>query len=288
MRVKSFAKINLGIEVLGKRKDGYHELRTLFQTIDLYDELVFKVRPGDQILLKGDSLDVPWDSRNLIYRAAQIIRRKAEVFLGVEIHVQKNIPVGAGLGGGSSNAAVTLFVLNKLWNLRLSDAELLDTAKVLGADVPYFLEGGLCLGTGKGDILTPQEEGDPFFCLLVFPGFSIITGDIYRRYQSVLTSSPKESKIIEFLRSRDFSLLNNGLEETILRHYPQLKTIKTLLSSLGAQMSQVSGTGSSVYGVFFDEKRAETAVGEIEKKYTVFLVRTLSRELYWKKINAGV
>lgn len=288
MKVRSFAKINLGIEILGERQDGYHELRTLFQTIDLYDELVFKVRPGDRILLKGDNPAVPWDSRNLIYKAAQIIRRKAEVFFGVEIHVQKNIPVGAGLGGGSSNAAVTLFVLNKLWNLHLSDSELLDTAKRLGADVPYFLKGGLCLGTGIGEVLTPQEEKDPFFCLLVFPGFSIITGDIYRRYQPVLTSGRKESKIIEFLKSRDFSLLNNGLEETILRHYPQLKTIKTLLSSLGAEMSQVSGTGSAVYGVFFDKKRAETAVGEIEKEHTVFLVRTLSRELYWKKINAGV
>jgi len=288
MRVRSFAKINLGIEILGKRQDGYHELRTLFQTVDLYDDLVFKLSPEDQILLKGDNPAVTWDSRNLIYRAAQIIRRKADVFFGVEIHVQKNIPVGAGLGGGSSNAAVTLFVLNKLWNLRLSDSELLDTAKRLGADVPYFLKGGLCLGTGIGDVLTPQEEKDPFFCLLVFPGFSIITGDIYRRYQPALTSSRKESKIIEFLKSRDFSLLNNGLEETILRHYPQLKTIKTLLSSLGAEMSQVSGTGSAVYGVFFDKKRAETAVGEIEKEHTVFLVRTLSRELYWKKINAGV
>lgn len=288
MRVRSFAKINLGIEILGKRQDGYHELRTLFQTVDLYDDLVFKLSPEDQILLKGDNPAVTWDSRNLIYRAAQIIRRKADVFFGVEIHVQKNIPVGAGLGGGSSNAAVTLFVLNKLWNLRLSDSELLDTAKRLGADVPYFLKGGLCLGTGIGDVLTPQEEKDPFFCLLVFPGFSIITGDIYRRYQPALTSSRKESKIIEFLKSRDFSLLNNGLEETILRHYPQLKTIKTLLSSLGAEMSQVSGTGSAVYGVFFDKKRAETAVGEIGKEYTVFLVRTLSRELYWKKINAGV
>ena len=288
MRVRSFAKINLGIEILGKRDDGYHEIRTLFQTIDLYDELVFKKDPGGQILLKGNNPAVPWDGRNLIYRAAQMIRRMSEVSFGMEIQVQKKIPAGAGLGGGSSNAAVTLFVLNKLWNLHLSDLELLELARKLGADVPYFLKGGFCLGTGIGDVLTPLEDLDQIFCLLVIPGFSILTGDMYQRYRPALTSSHKESKIIEFLESRDFSLLNNGLEKTILRHYPQLKTIKTLLSSLGAEMSQVSGTGSAVYGIFFDKKKAEKAVGEIGRKYTVFLVRTLSRELYWKMINAGV
>ena len=288
MRVRSFAKINLGIEILGKREDGYHELRTLYQMIDLYDELVFKESREEQIMLDGDDPAVPWDSRNLIYRAVQMIRKKSEVFFGVDIQVQKKIPAGAGLGGGSSNAAITLLVLNKLWNLHLNDSELLELANRLGADVPYFLKGGLCLGTGIGDVLTPLEDMDQIFCLLIIPGFSILTGDIYRRYQPALTSSHKDSKIIEFLKSRDFSLLNNGLEETILRHYPQLKTIKTFLRSLGAEMSQVSGTGSAVYGIFFDMEKAEKAVGEIGKEYTVFLVRTLSRELYWKKINAGV
>jgi len=288
MRVRSFAKINLGIEILGKRDDGYHELRTLLQSIDFYDELIFKTAPENHILLRGNDPDVPWDNRNLIYQAVQLIQQKVGVFSGLDIHVNKNIPPGSGLGGGSSNAAMTLFALNQLWDLRLRETEMFDLAKELGADVPFFLKGGLCLGTGRGDALSPLKETIQCFCLLIIPNFSILTGDIYQRYQASLTSGHKESKIIEFLERRDFSLLNNGLEETVFKRYPQLKPIKTLLYSLGAEMSQVSGTGSAVFGIFSEKKKAELAVGEIRKRYTVFLVNTLSRELYWKKIRAGV
>ena len=288
MRIRSFAKINLGIEILGKREDGFHEIRTLFQSIDFYDELVFKNRPGDQLLLKGDDPDVPWDHRNLIYQAAQRIREKTGAFYGLEIQAHKRIPAGAGLGGGSSNAAMTLFALNQLWDLHLSDSEMQEIAAGLGADVPYFLKGGLCLGTGRGDVLSPVEDTNPCYCLLILPDFSSLTRDIYKSYQAVLTSERKESKIIEFLERRNFNLLNNGLEETVFKHHPRLKTIKTLMYSLGAEMSQVSGTGSAVFGLFLVKKKAEAAVEEIKKKYTVFLVDTLSRDLYWKKIRAGV
>jgi 4-diphosphocytidyl-2-C-methyl-D-erythritol kinase len=288
MKIKSFAKINLGIEILGKRDDGYHEIQTLFQTIDFYDEIVFKKREGDQVLLQGDVPGIPWGQENLIYQAAQRIREKVGIFYGLEIHVHKRIPAGAGLGGGSSNAAMTLLALNQLWDLRLNASEVLEIARDIGADVPYFLMGGLCLGTGRGDIISPLKDNRPYPCLLILPDFSSLTKDIYKSYQAVLTSGHKESKIIEFLERRNFSLLDNGLEETVFKRYPQLKTIKTLLYSLGAEMSQVSGTGSAVFGLFLDKKKAEEAIEEIRKKHTVFLVNTLSRELYWKKIGAGV
>ena len=213
MKLRSFAKVNLGLEVLNKRENGYHEIKTLFQTIDLFD--ILEIRPTDdgKISLRGNDNSIPWDEDNLIFKAALLLKRRFHISGGLDINVTKNIPSGGGLGGGSSNAAMTLYALNKLWGLELGKKHLKALGSTLGADVPYFLEGGLCMGQGKGDEIIPLDDLDRYFCLLVIPPFSISTSSVYQRFQFALTSEAKESKISEFLKKRKFNFLENRFAE---------------------------------------------------------------------------
>ncbi len=287
-KIKSFAKINLGLEVKGKREDGYHDIRTLFQAIDFYDVLEFRLVQEDKVILEGNKEEVSWDEDNLIFKAAVLLKERFNISQGIEIWVEKNIPPGSGLGGGSSNAAATLYALNEIWRLRLEKGDLIDLGKTLGADVSFFFEGGLCLGLERGDKLIPLPDLESLFCVLVFPSFSIATSSVYQRFPLSLTSDDKDSKIIKFLENRRFGLLENNLEEIIFRHYPQLKSIKSLFQSHCSELSLVSGTGSAVFGLFLKKSQAEKALGELEKKHSAFLVETLSRERYWKSFGLGV
>ncbi len=288
MRIKSFAKVNLGLEVIRKREDGYHEVRTLLQAINLYDVLEFYKTSEERIVLKGDDPTISWGSDNLIHRAALLVKRGRRLSEGIEIQVTKTIPPGKGLGGGSSNAAMTLYALNELWELNLNVKTLMDLGKELGADVPFFLKGGLCQGMERGDDISPVPDLKPLWCLLVLPRFSISTASIYGGLQLSLTSKSKDSKIIKFLNSRQLGSLENGLEETVFRLYPQLKPIKAYFQDQESELSLVSGSGSAVFGLFSDRDRAEKALKELEKQYPVVLVETLSREQYWENIRAGV
>ncbi len=286
MNVRSFAKINLGIEVLDERADGYHEIKTLFQTIDLSDSLEFRLLTDREVRLSGNAPDIPWNESNLVFRAARLLQQCFPNAGGVEIRVTKNIPAGSGLGGGSGNAALTVFVLNKLWELGLDRNRLQSLARRLGADVPYFLEGGLCLGEGRGDVLSPLSDLPPLYCVLVLPSFPISTVDIYARLR--LTSPDKDSKINRFLARREFGLLENRLEATIFSLYPRLKAIKSSFLQQEAVLSLVSGTGSAVFGLFDRQEKASRALAAMEKTERALLVETLSRERYWKRATAGV
>jgi 4-diphosphocytidyl-2-C-methyl-D-erythritol kinase len=288
MRIKSFAKINLGLEVLRKRDDGYHEVRTLFQTIDFWDLLEFLPVSGNRIVLKGNDKKISWDESNLIHRAACLLKERSGGTEGVAIHVTKNIPAGKGLGGGSSNAAMTLYALNLFWGLHLEKQSLMEMACALGADVPFFLEGGLCLGLGRGDQVIPLEEPEKFFCVLVFPALSVSTASAYRKLSVSLTSKPKDSKIIRFFGSRDFGLLENDFEEILFRDHPQLKAIKSLIQSQGSELSLVSGTGSCVFGLFLEKRKAEKALGLLARQDSVITTESLLRKGYWERIRSGV
>ena len=288
MRIRSFAKVNLGIEILGKREDGYHEIRTLLQSIDLHDFMEFLPLPQDKIILKGNVSSVPWNGSNLIHRAATLLKKRCGIKRGAEIRVTKNIPPGKGLGGGSSNAAMTLWALNKIWKLDLAEQVLEDIGAFLGADVPFFFDGGLCLGRGRGDDVVPQDDLDPYLCVLVFPSFSISTASVYGRVRVSLTSQDKDSKIIRFLNSRNLGLLDNDLEETVFRTHPQIKAIKSLIQEQDSELTLMSGSGSAVFGLFSQKTRAENALRVVSKKYSAVLTRTLSRADYWKKIQTGV
>jgi 4-diphosphocytidyl-2-C-methyl-D-erythritol kinase len=273
---------------VGKREDDYHELRTLFQTINFYDVLQFRGARGNRIFLEGTDETISWKEDNLIFKAALLLKEKFHVSKGIEIRVTKNIPPGKGLGGGSSNAAVTLYVLNRIWDLRMGKKALMDLGSKLGADVPFFFEGGLCLGLGRGDDIVPLSDLVSLPCLLILPSFSIQTDHIYGHFQSSLTSQNKDSKIIKFLEIREFGSLENRLEKTVFRFYPQLKAIKSLFRSNGAELSLVSGTGSAVFGLFSEKRKAEEVLRKLKSEHTSTLVETLSRERYWRSLRTGV
>ncbi|MGD2246126.1 MAG: 4-(cytidine 5'-diphospho)-2-C-methyl-D-erythritol kinase [Candidatus Aminicenantes bacterium] len=288
MNIKSFAKINLGLEVIGKREDGYHEVRTLLQTVSLHDTLEFRRVSEDRIILSGDDQTISWGRNNLIFRAAFLLKERFRVSGGMEIRVTKMIPAGKGLGGGSSNAAMTLYALNEIWGLGLEKKVLIDLGKTLGVDVPFFFEGGLCLGTGRGDDVAPVNELEPLFCLLVLPEISISTASVYGQLQFSLTSHGKDSKIIKFLDSRELGSLENELEETVFRLYPQLSEIKSLFRSHGPELSLVSGTGAAVFGLFSEKVKAEKVLQKLEQSYASLLVELLPRERYRKNLGSGV
>ncbi len=287
-RVKSFAKINLGLEILGKRKDHFHEINTLFQAIELHDVMEFQLLPDNQILLSGSDETISWAKDNLIFRAVSILKEQIGVSAGIKIHVKKNIPAGKGLGGGSSNAAITLHTLNQIWDLQVDKLELMKLGSLLGADVPYFLEGGLCRGTGRGDKIHTLKDLPLCHCLLIFPDFPISTAAVYANFHSSLTSTKKGSKISRFLKSYEFRELGNELEETVFNLHPQIKANKSLMYSLGAELSLVSGSGSAVFGLFPEKEKAIEAFANIEGRVRVSLVETLSREHYVQGIQFGV
>ncbi len=288
MRLCSLAKINLGLEVLGKRKDGYHEIRTLLQTIDLCDVLEFKLLSTDSIILRGDDARIPWDERNLVHKAARLLKEAYGISAGIEVRTHKHIPPGKGLGGGSSNAAMTLYALNKLWELNLGKPSLMEIGRKVGADVPFFLEGGLCLGLGRGDDLEALDDLPPSYCVLALPDIAIMTASVYSHLRLSLTSNTKDSKIIRFLESRKLRFLENSLEETVFRSYPKIKAIKSLFQRLEPELSLMSGSGSAVFGLYLEEKKAGKAFREVNRIHPSHLVETIPRERYWSKVHAGV
>jgi 4-diphosphocytidyl-2-C-methyl-D-erythritol kinase len=288
MRVKAFSKINLGLEVLKKRDDGYHDIRTLFQSISLHDSIEVDFYSSDKIVVNGSDRSISWGKENLVYKAAHIMKEQAMTDKGIHIHVQKNIPAGAGLGGGSSDAAVTLLALNKILGLNLRKDELKEFGKGLGADVPYFFEGGLCIGTKRGDEISLIDDLPNLFCLLVLEGTSVSTRSVYKSFGESLTSRDKESKIIEFLNTRELGGLENDLEETVFQLHPQIEDAKHLVMKTEPVLSLVSGTGSVVFGLFRSEEKARAAFKRIEKVYPTVLAETLNREKYWSGLTYGV
>jgi 4-diphosphocytidyl-2-C-methyl-D-erythritol kinase len=287
MTCRSFAKINLGLEIVGKRPDGYHDIRTLFQTVSLADEIDFEPARDGVLDVAGTDPAIAWDGTNLVHRAARLLQEQAGKAPGAKIAVRKRIPAGRGLGGGSSNAAVTLLGLNGMWGLGLDRGELARLARGLGADVPFFLQGGLCLGEGIGDRLTPLPDLLPLACLFVFPPFPISTSSVYAGVDTSLTSPGKVSKIVRFLESGDFGLLENDLERVIFRGYPELERWTRFFREQGALLSQVSGSGSAVYGLFPDTASAEAARRRLPGPSDARLAATLPRESYWAQLGAG-
>jgi len=288
MKVKAFSKINLGLEVLKKRDDGYHDIRTLFQSISLHDSIEVDLRSSNKINLDGTDRSISWGKDNLIYKAAYIMKEQAMTDKGIHIHVQKNIPAGAGLGGGSSDAAVTLLTLNKIFGLNLRKDELKEFGRGLGADVPYFFEGGLCIGTERGDEISLIDDLPKLFCLLVLEGTSVSTQSVYKSFGENLTSRRKESKIIEFLTTRGLDGLENDLEDTVIQLHPQIENVKNLVMKTEPLLSLISGTGSVVFGLFRSEEKAITAFKKIKKVYPAVLAETVNREEYWSGLTYGV
>ncbi|MBW2630813.1 MAG: 4-(cytidine 5'-diphospho)-2-C-methyl-D-erythritol kinase [Deltaproteobacteria bacterium] len=262
---QSPAKVNLFLRVLGKRSDGYHDILSLMQRISLCDEMSFDLKGnGVKVICPGGL--VPENKNNIAYRAAEAILSNVSCHSGVEITINKKIPVAAGLGGGSSNAATTLVTLNEITGTKYSTEELMQIGARLGADVPFFVFGKTSLASGIGDRLKPVDGVPKLWFILVNPGFGVSTGDIYENLKLGLTKEPIKYSMLRFVTMSHVAKgLYNDLEKVSLRFYPVLSDIKKLLTANGALGSLMSGSGPTVFGIFrseTDAKRAESNLRE--------------------------
>ena len=263
VRILSPAKINLFLEVLGKRPDGYHEIRTLMQVVDLWDEIFLKEREsGIELQVTGLAATVPRGEDNLVHRAARLLLREMGTPVGIAISLHKRIPTAGGLGGGSSNAAATLWGMKRLFELPFSKGQLRDLALSLGSDVPFFLSSGSALAEGRGEIL--QEVELPCrWAIIVYPGFGVSSKWAYQRKKFELTIESKKDKHIGFdkdcPREERYPFFVNELEEVVVERYPLIRDLKEVLLHAGARVALMSGSGSSVFGIFDDRAQAAEA-----------------------------
>jgi len=261
---RPFAKVNLGLEVLAKRSDGYHELRTLLQTVDFHDVLRFRPRSsGIEVTTNMEALGTGPD--NLVYRAAALLGGEER---GVSIRLEKNVPLGMGLGGGSADAALTLLALDRMWELRTPASELHRLASSLGMDVPFFLYGGTALALGRGNEIYPVGLELDWPIVLILPDFSVSTASAYASL--ILTKRPPDLTLQHFVwrgpSIRDgLSELVNHLEGATGEHFTRIQEYKRKLLELGARVSMMSGSGSAVFGIFRDESAARLAAGSLKR-----------------------
>jgi 4-diphosphocytidyl-2-C-methyl-D-erythritol kinase len=274
MRLLSPAKINLMLYVTGKRSDGYHTLNTLMCPIGLYDEITLSFG-GDKITCDCSRPDVPSGPANLAHRAAALfLARLADEgsnrHQGVAIHIEKHIPMGAGLGGGSSNAATVLLGLNRHFSEPLSREALISLGTAIGADVPFFVFGGPAVAGGIGEILEPAPPIHPFRVVLVYPGVAVSTAAVYKNLNLGLTNHAKENKKIIFGRNvlNPAAHLHNDLEATAQSLCPEIRAVREALSAVGADGVLTSGSGSSVFGIFFDTGRAAAAEWTLRQRHS--------------------
>jgi 4-diphosphocytidyl-2-C-methyl-D-erythritol kinase len=287
----SFAKINWYLRVLGKREDGFHELCTLFQTISLYDNLTFAA--ADKITLTCNDFSVPVDETNLVVKTAMILRDKYAVKSGAAIHLEKRIPAPGGLGGGSSNAAVTLLGLTKLWNIKIEVKELLRLGGKIGSDVPFFFYGGTALGTGRGSEITPVKDFTENFLLIVTPRIDVSTNDAFARLNAPRLTNFASKSILNLCRidAENLSLrqanLKNDFEPSVFAVQREIQRVKEKLLELGAVQANLSGSGASVYAIFDKEETRQATLKalEVETNWRKFAVATVSRQEYRESLN---
>ncbi len=286
LEVTAYAKINLYLRVLSRRPDGYHNIETIYQSIDLSDRLEFSVDESicnvSLALEPSSTFKVPADSSNLILKAFKMLKeRKGDEIRNLRIILTKNIPIGAGLGGGSADAAATLVAINRLFSLGLKIEELRELAAQVGADVPFFLQGGTALGTGRGDVLKSLENNLMYYVIVVFPGCSIATAEAYKLYDmesaqknvETITEhiSPTVASMVDILRQGSLaelcSLLTNDFTEVIEKKYPEIAVVRNELISAGCSVAQISGSGSAVFGICMTPIQAQKVQEQVRKKY---------------------
>ena len=271
--LKSRAKINLSIDVLGKRQDGYHLVEMIMQTIDLYDLIEINEKDNDQITIKSTSDEIPLDCNNLVYKADNLIKKTFNINKGVEIHIKKNIPVAAGMAGGSSNAAAVLVGLNKLWNLNLSNQQLEKIGLKLGADVPFCINGGAVLASGIGEELTPIKGLTKDVCILVCkPDLFVSTKEVYECIDSKdIDKRPNNKFLIECLKNEETRQLAenmfNVLEGVTMDKHPVIQQIKDIMTNNRALGAMMSGSGPTVFGLYENREDAVKCKAILEKQF---------------------
>jgi 4-diphosphocytidyl-2-C-methyl-D-erythritol kinase len=270
--MKAFGKINIGLNILGKRDDGYHNIETIFTPIDVCDSI--DLFESNEIVIETNLDYLPTDENNICYKVAKMLREKYLHDEGVHIKLIKKIPIGAGLGGGSSDAAVVLNELNKMWNLNLSYNELFKIALSLGSDVPYFLKEGMAYALGRGEELTYIDLKLPYYIVVVYPNLSVSTKWAYEKYKE-----KENSKLVEYNKLIQLAIKEpaifrekfiNDFEEIVFKRYAGLISIKNVLYEKNALFASLSGSGSALFGFYLYEKDALRANDAFSSRFKTF------------------
>lgn len=264
LKLNAYAKINLGLDVVRKREDGYHEVRMIMQTINMYDKLTMTLLEEDKIVLKTNLSFLPNDENNLVYKAVKLIKDKHDLKSGVSIDLEKHIPVAAGMAGGSSDCAAALVGMNQLFDLKLSQKTLMEYGVTLGADVPYCVLRGTALSEGIGEVLTPLPPVPQCHVLIAKPPVRVSTKFVYENLKlGTLEKHPDIDGMVEAIKAGSLSgiadRLENVLETVTIPAYPEIGALKQIMSDCGALNSLMSGSGPTVFGLFEKEEDAQKA-----------------------------
>ena len=271
IKLKALGKINLGLDVLGRRPNGYHDVRMVMQTVYLYDQILLEKTDKEGISLETNLFYLPVNENNLAYRAAKMLIDEFAIKEGVHISLEKHIPVAAGMAGGSSNAAAVLYGMNRLFQLGLTDQELMDRSVQLGADVPYCIMRGTVLAEGIGEKLTPLPAMPKCHVLLAKPPISVSTQKVYEKLDAQeVTKHPDIDGILLGLQTGDLkkitSSMGNVLENVTITEYPQIERIKDVMKEEGALNAMMSGSGPTVFGIYDDKILARRAAARIREE----------------------
>ena len=269
MRLRALAKINLGLDILGKREDGYHEVRMIMQTIQMYDLLDIRRKSSPGITLTTNLLYVPSDERNLVYKAAKLLMDEFDIQEGISMKLTKSIPVAAGMAGGSSDAAATLVGMNRLFHCGLSKEKLMELGVQIGADVPYCVMRGTALAEGIGEKLTSLPGVPMCYVLIGKPGINVSTKFVYGNlHLDEVTEHPDIDGMVEAIRNHDLygitDRMGNVLESVTCPAYPVIDEIKAQMMKNGAVNAMMSGSGPTVFGIFDDPDKAEFARDQLK------------------------
>lgn len=283
LELKALAKINLGLDVLGRRENGYHDVRMVMQTIYLYDDVILEKTKEPGIHLETNLPYLPVDENNIAYKAARILMDEFDIQTGMNIRLRKFIPVSAGMAGGSTNAAAVLFGMNRMFDLQLSEQQLKDRGVKLGADVPYCIMRGTVLAEGIGEILTPLSPMPKCYVLIAKPGISVSTKTVYEKFDALTeVPHPDIDGLIQGLDGGDLrrvaASMGNVLEGVTIGEYPVIEEIKNVMKQEGALNAMMSGSGPTVFGIFADRRTAKKACYAIREK-------KLARQIYLTNIH---
>lgn len=270
LELKALGKINLGLDVLGRRDNGYHDVRMVMQTVYLYDQIKIERTKEPGIQLSTNLFYLPVNENNLAYQAANLLMEEFQISEGVKITLDKHIPVAAGMAGGSSNAAAVLFGINQMFSLGLSQKELMERGVTLGADVPYCIMRGTVLAEGIGEILTPLPDMPKCYILIAKPPISVSTKMVYEKLDAhEIQEHPDIDGILHGLENQDLqqiaSCMGNVLEKVTIEEYPVIEEIKSVMKDNGALNAMMSGSGPTVFGIYDDKQQAKNATSKIKE-----------------------
>lgn len=283
LELKALGKINLGLDILGRRENGYHDVKMVMQTVYLYDRVILEKKKKQGIEISANLNFLPVNENNIAYKAADLLMKEFDIREGIHIELEKHIPVAAGMAGGSSNAAAVLFGMNRMFSLGLSEEDLKERGVTLGADVPYCIMRGTVLAEGIGEILTPLSHMPKCHILIAKPPLSASTKVVYEKFDALENvEHPDIDGIITGLDAQDVgkiaSSMGNVLEQVMLTEYPILKEMKKTMVEAGALNAMMSGSGPTVFGIFEERKKAKAAAALIRE-------RRLSKQAYVTNVH---